>query len=147
MGVTETPAGSIMKLVLLTVLGLSAATPVPEDAAAGAPLLLPYGYPGLVAYPYALPVYPSILHTGVHYPLAEAYVHDGAGDVADGAAPAAEAYVHVDDDAAPAAEAYIHVAGDAVPAAEAYVHDVAGDVSDDASLAAEPYVHDTAGDA
>merc|ERR1712128_330702 len=114
-----TPAGSIMKLVLLTVLGLSAATPVPEEAAAVAPLLLPYGYPGLVAYPYAVPVYPSILHTGVHYPLAEAYVHDAAGDAAD----------------------------DAAPAAEAYVHDVAGDVSDDASPAAEAYVHDTAGDA
>merc|ERR1712128_335636 len=111
-----TPAGKIMKLVLLTVLGLSAATPVPEEAAAVAPLLLPYGYPGLVAYPYAVPVYPSILHTGVHYPLAEAYVHDAAGDAADDAAPAA-AYVHVDVDAA--------------PAAEAYVHDVAGDVSDD----------------
>merc|ERR1711892_318491 len=105
----------------------------PEEAAAAAPVLLPYGYPGLVAYPYAVPVYPSILHTGVHYPLAEAYVHDAAGDVAD--------------DAAPAAEAYVHVAGDAAPAAEAYVHDVAGDVSDDASLAAEAYVHDTAGDA
>merc|ERR1712106_367559 len=137
--------GSIMKLVLLTVLGLSAATPVPEEA--GAPLVLPYGYPGLVAYPYAVPVYPSILHTGVHYPLAEAYVHDAAGDVADSAAPAAEAYVHVDDDAAPAAEAYVHESGDASPAAEAYIHDVAGDVSDDASPAAEAYVHDTAGDA
>merc|ERR1712106_1142557 len=127
------PAGSIMKLVLLTVLGLSAATPVPEEAAAPGPLFLPYGYPGLVAYPYAVPVYPSILHTGVHYPLAEAYVHDGAGDVADSTAPAAEAYVHVDVDAA--------------PAAETYVHDVAGDVSDDASPAAETYVHDTTGDA
>merc|ERR1719483_115664 len=97
-----------MKLVLLTVLGLSAATPLPEEAAAHGPLVLPYGYPWLVAYPYVVPVYPSILHTGVHYPLAEAYVHDGAGDVADGTAPAAEAYVHVDDDAAPAAEAYVH---------------------------------------
>ena len=102
-----------MLQVLLTVLGLSAATPVPEEAAAGAPLVLPYGYPGLVAYPYAVPVYPSILHTGVHYPLAEAYVH-------------------VDDDAAPAAEAYVHdvsgdVSDDASPAAEAYVHDTAGD--------------------
>merc|ERR1712106_604552 len=107
------PAGSIMKLVLLTVLGLSAATPVPEETAVPGPLVLPYGYPGLVAYPYAVPLYPSILHTGVHYPLAEAYVH-------------------VEDDAAPAAEAYVHdvsgdVFDDASPAAEAYVHDTAGD--------------------
>merc|ERR1711892_5115 len=112
-GEPVTPAGNIMKLVLLTVLGLSAATPVPEEAAVPGPLVLPYGYPGLVAYPYAVPVYPSILHTGVHYPLAEAYVH-------------------VEGDAAPAAEAYVHdvagdVSDDASPAAEAYVHDTAGD--------------------
>jgi hypothetical protein len=65
---------------------LSEGIPVPEEAAAAAPLLLPYAYPGLVAYPYAVPVYPNINHTGVHYPLAQAYVHGAAGDVSDDAA-------------------------------------------------------------
>merc|ERR1711892_1598412 len=118
--------------VLICMLSLSLSSPIPEQAAAPA-VVLPYAYPGLVAYPYAVPVYPNILHTGLHYPLAEAYVHDAAGDVSD--------------DAAPAAEVYSHVEGSAAPAAEAYVHDVTGDVSDDSSPAAEAYVHDTTGDA
>ena len=105
--------------VLLSAFVFAAGIPVPEEVAATAPLLLPYAYPGLVAYHYAVPVYHNILHTGVHYPFAEAYVHDIAGDVSD----------------------------DAAPAAEAYVHDAAGDVSDDASPAAEAYIHDTTGDA
>merc|ERR1719435_664294 len=97
-------------LVLLSMICLCPGTPVPEDAAA--PLVLPYaGYPGLLAYPYSVPVVPSILHTGLHYPLAQAYVHDVTGDVADDAAPAAEAYVH-------------DVSGDV---SEAYIHDVTGD--------------------
>ena len=105
--------------MFLSLFVLSQGIPVPEEAAASAPLLLHYAYPGLVAYPYAVPVYPHILHTGVHYPLAQAYVHDDAGDVSD----------------------------DAAPAAEAYAHNAAGDVSDNASPAAEAYVHDTTGDA
>ena len=79
--------------VFISLFVLCQGIPVPVEAAS-APLLLPYGYPGLVAYPYAVPVYPHILHTGVHYPLAQAYVHDAAGDVSDDASPAAEAYVH-----------------------------------------------------
>merc|ERR1712008_220509 len=34
------------------------------------------------------------LDTGLVYPVAEAYVHDVAGDVSDNASPEAEAYVH-----------------------------------------------------
>ena len=66
--------------------------------------MLPYGYGLAGAYPYALPyaglpyagvpfVY-NALDTGLVYPVAEAYVHDPAGDVADDASPAAVAYVH-----------------------------------------------------
>ena len=119
-------------------MGFAAGIPVPEDASAAAPLLLPYAYPGLVAYPYAVPVYPHILHTGVHYPLAQAYVHDDAGDMSDDASPAAEAYVH---------DAAGDISNAASPAAEAYAHDVTGDVADASSPAAEAYVHDTTGDA
>merc|ERR1719234_1931660 len=109
----------------------------PADEAAVAPLVygVPYGalpYGGALAAPgYALPyaaphvayahaplVY-NALDTGLVYPVAEAYVHDAAGDVA----------------------------VDASPAAEAYVHDAAGDVSDNSSPEAEAYVHDTTGDA
>merc|ERR1719452_435605 len=106
--------------------GLSLSSPVPKEAAAAAPLLLPF------AYPYAVPVLPNILHTGLHYPLPEGYVHDPTGDV--------------DANESPAAEVYAHVEGDAAPEAVAYVHDVTGDVSDDSSPAAEVYVHDTTGD-
>ena len=124
--------------VFISLFVLCQGIPVPEEAAATAPLLLPNGYLGLVAYPYAVPVYPHILHTGVHYPLAQAYVHDDAGDMSDDASPAAEAYAH-------------DVTGDVsdavAPAAEAYVHDVTGDVADASSPAAEAYVHDTTGDA
>merc|ERR1712183_320068 len=125
MGTVGKEQPSKMKaFVLFCMFGLSLSSPIPEEAAAPA-FVLPYAYPGLVAYPYAVPVYPNILHTGLHYPLAEAYVHD----------------------AAPAAEVYSRVEGSAAPAAEAYVHDVTGDVSDDSSPAAEAYVHDTTGDA
>merc|ERR1739838_426166 len=55
---------------------------------------------------------------GMDAPVALAYVHDAAGDVA------------VDDS----------------PAALPYVHDVTGDVADVASPAAETYVHDVTGD-
>merc|ERR1711931_617332 len=79
--------------------------------ALGAPQVLPYGY-GLAAYPYAgLPLAYNALHTGLVYPVAEAYVHDAAGDVADDSSPEAPAYVH-------------DAAGDA---AEEYVHDTTGD--------------------
>merc|ERR1712032_593548 len=65
------------------------------------------------------PLVYNALDTGLVYPVAEAYVHDPTGDVAD----------------------------DASPAAEAYVHDAAGDVSDNSSPEAEAYVHDPTGDA
>ena len=99
-------------------LGLSLSSPIPEQAAAPTPLLLHYAYPGLIAYPYAVPVLPNILHTGLHYPLAEAYAHDGAGDVDANMAPAAEAYAH---------DATGDVDANESPAAEAYVHDASGD--------------------
>ena len=60
---------TVFSTVFFQVFVLSEGIPVPEEAAA-APLLLPYAYPGLVAYPYAVPVYPNINHTGVHYPFA-----------------------------------------------------------------------------
>eukprot|EP00091_Calanus_sinicus_P003995 TRINITY_DN14195_c0_g1_i4.p1 TRINITY_DN14195_c0_g1~~TRINITY_DN14195_c0_g1_i4.p1 ORF type:complete len:141 (-),score=79.43 TRINITY_DN14195_c0_g1_i4:32-397(-) len=94
--------GTDMKcFAVLCLLGVALSAPAPEDAAA--PLVLPYGY-GLGAYPYALPhaglAYAGVplaynaLHTGLVYPVAEAYVHDPAGDVADDSSPEAEAYVH-----------------------------------------------------
>merc|ERR1711872_101479 len=81
---------------LISLLGVAPGAPAPKDAAA--PVVLPYGY-GLGAYPYALP-YAGVplaynaLHTGLVYPVAEAYVHDASGDVADDSSPEAEAYVH-----------------------------------------------------
>merc|ERR1712014_164460 len=78
---------------------------------------LPYAAPH-VAYAHAPVVY-NALDSGLVYPVAEPYVHDATGDVAD----------------------------DASPAAEAYVHDATGDVSDNSSPEAEAYVHDTTGDA
>merc|ERR1712119_234427 len=137
MGVGREQPSKMKAFVLICMFGLSLCSPIPEEAAAPA-VVLPYAYPELVAYPYALPVYPNILHTGLHYPLAETYVHDTAGDVADDASPAAVAYTH---------DATGDVADDASPAAEAYVHDATGDVSDDASPEAEAYVHDPTGDA
>merc|ERR1711910_138147 len=80
---------------------------LPYGAAAG--YALPYAAPH-IAYAHAPVVY-NPLESGLVYPVAEAYVHDATGDVADDASPAAEAYVH-------------DAAGDE---AEAYVHDVTGD--------------------
>merc|ERR1711962_541100 len=106
--------------------------------ALGAPQVLPYGY-GLAAYPYAgLPLAYNALHTGLVYPVAEAYVHDAAGDVAVEGSPEAVAYVH---------DAAGDVADDSSPEAPAYVHDATGDVSDNSSPEAEAYVHDPTGDA
>merc|ERR1712203_790649 len=127
--------------------------------ALGAPQVLPYGY-GLAAYPYAgLPLAYNALHTGLVYPVAEAYVHDAAGDAADNSSPEAEAYVHdPTGDARKKREADAQIllpgaypyalpyayhplsTGLVYPVAEPYVHDAAGD-------AAEEYVHDTTGDA
>merc|ERR1712243_310882 len=90
---------------------------LPYGALAAPGYALPYAAPH-VAYAHAPVVY-NALETGLVYPVAEAYVHDATGDVAD----------------------------DASPAAEAYVHDVTGDVSDDSYPEAEAYVHDTTGDA
>merc|ERR1719315_235629 len=101
-------------LVVLSILSLGIETHLP------APVVLPYAfYPGLLSYPYSVPVLPDILHSGLHYPLAKAYVHDDTADVAEFAAPDAEAYAH---------DVSGDVSDDAYPAAEAYVHDVAGDV-------------------
>merc|ERR1711890_8217 len=50
--------------------------------------------------------------------LAEAYVHDPAGDTADNTAPEAEAYVH---------DATGDVSDNSFPEAEAYIHDPQGD--------------------
>merc|ERR1712027_264324 len=119
----------IMKCFALFALASVALARPADEAAAVAPLVygLPYGAlaaPGY-ALPYAAPhvahaplVY-NALDTGLVYPVAEPYVHDATGGVAD----------------------------DASPAAEAYVHDVTGDVSDNSSPEAEAYVHDATGDA
>merc|ERR1712209_279015 len=103
----------IMKCFALFALASVALARPTEDAAAVAPLVygLPYGAAAGYALPYAAPhiayahapVVYNPLESGLVYPVAEAYVHDATGDVAD----------------------------DASPAAEAYVHDVTGDVSDD----------------
>merc|ERR1712192_371894 len=129
----------IMKCFALFALASVALARPADEAAAVAPLVygapygalsygaLPYGAAPGYALPYAAPhvsyapaplVY-NALDTGLVYPVAEAYVHDAAGDVAD----------------------------DASPAAETYVHDAAGDVSDNSSPEAEAYIHDTTGDA
>merc|ERR1712083_632754 len=110
----------IMKCFALFALA-SVALARPADEAV-APLVygLPYGAlaaPGY-ALPYAAP-HVAYAHAPLVYPVAEPYVHDATGDVAD----------------------------DASPAAEVYVHDVTGDVSDNSSPEAEAYVHDTTGDA
>merc|ERR1712111_296158 len=75
-----------------------------DDAAAVAPLVygLPYGAAAGYALPYAAPhiayahapVVYNPLESGLVYPVAEAYVHDAAGDVADDSSPEAPAYVH-----------------------------------------------------
>merc|ERR1712086_58363 len=100
----------IMKCFALFALASVALARPADEAAAVAPLVygayggLPYGAlaaPGY-ALPYAAPhvayahapfVY-NALDTGLVYPVAEAYVHDVAGDVSDNASPEAEAYVH-----------------------------------------------------
>ena len=123
----------------MSVAAFSQGVPLPaDDKAPAAPVVLPYAFPGLLAYPYAVPVVPNILETGLHYPVAEAYVHDTAGDESDDASPAAEAYIH---------DVAGDVSDDASPAAEAYVHDATGDVSDNSFPEAEAYVHDATGDA
>merc|ERR1711963_235487 len=81
----------------------------PRLYGAAAGYALPYAAPH-IAYAHAPVVY-NPLESGLVYPVAEAYVHDATGDVADDVSPAAEAYVH-------------DAAGDE---AEAYVHDVTGD--------------------
>merc|ERR1711970_1140978 len=89
--------GTDMKcFTALCLVGVALGAPAPEDAAA--PVVLPYGY-GLGAYPYALPyaglpLAYNALHTGLVYPVAESYVHDASGDVADDSSPEAPAYVH-----------------------------------------------------
>merc|ERR1719352_1869275 len=118
-----------MKCFALFALASVALARPADEAAAVAPLVygLPYGAAPGYALPYAAPhvayahaplVY-NALDTGLVYPVAEAYVHDAAGDVSDNSSPEAEAYVH----------------------------DTTGDVSDNSSPEAEAYVHDTTGDA
>merc|ERR1711872_126948 len=153
---------------LISLLGVAPGAPAPKDAAA--PVVLPYGY-GLGAYPYALP-YAGVplaynaLHTGLVYPVAEAYVHDASGDVADESSPEAPAYVHdatgdVSDNSSPEAEAYVpDPTGDArkkrdadaqvvLPAAYPYALPYAVYNPLASGLVypvAEPYVHDASGD-
>merc|ERR1712192_136539 len=105
--------GVIMKCFALFALASVALARPADEAAAVAPLVygapygalsygaLPYAAPGYglpyaaphVAYAHAPLVY-NALDTGLVYPVAEAYVHDAAGDVADNSSPEAEAYVH-----------------------------------------------------
>merc|ERR1711988_2029337 len=78
--------GNMIKAVLLlSVLGLALALPLPDDAVA-LPYILPY-HAGV--YPYAgVPlVYAAPLESGLVYPVAEAYVHDPTGDVSDDRLP------------------------------------------------------------
>merc|ERR1739842_99251 len=102
----------IMKCFALLALASVALARPADEAAAVAPLVygapyalsygaLPYAAPGY-ALPYAAPhvayahaplVY-NTLDTVLVYPVAEAYVHDAAGDVSDNSSPEAEAYVH-----------------------------------------------------
>merc|ERR1712168_112875 len=138
---------SMKFLVVLSIVGLSLSAPLPAEeeapvikgipygALAGFPFqpALPYGAlanPFKAATTYNLPAATTYnlpgpvlalnpLETGLTYPLAEAYIHDAAGDVAD----------------------------NAIPEAEAYVHDTTGDVADNSYPEAEAYVHDTTGDA
>merc|ERR1711994_503016 len=161
----------IMKCFALFALASVALARPADDAAAVAPLVygLPYGAlaaPGY-ALPYAAPhvayahaplVY-NALDTGLVYPVAEPYVHDAAGDVADDSSPEAPVYVHdATGDARKKREADAQIllpgaypyalpyashplsTGLVYPVAEPYVHDASGD-------AAEAYVHDTTGDA
>merc|ERR1712117_282575 len=123
----------IMKCFALFALASVALARPADEAAAVAPLVygaygaLPYAASGYalpyaaphVAYAHAPVVYAHPIDSGLVYPVAEPYVHDATGDVAD----------------------------DASPAAEAYVHDATGDVSDNSSPEAEAYVHDPTGDA
>merc|ERR1712088_1125745 len=89
----------IMKCFALFALASVALARPADEAAAVAPLVhgaygaLPYAAPH-VAYAHAPVVYAHPLDSGLVYPVAEAYVHDATGDVADDASPAAEAYVH-----------------------------------------------------
>merc|ERR1712088_1241634 len=87
----------IMKCFALFALASVALARPADEAAAVAPLVygLPYGAlaaPGY-ALPYAAP-HVAYAHAPFVYHVAEAYVHDATGDVADDASPAAEAYVH-----------------------------------------------------
>merc|ERR1712079_598874 len=168
----------IMKCFALFALASVAVAPLvyglPYGALAAPGYALPYAAPH-VAYA-GLPLAYNALHTGLVYPVAEAYIHDAAGDVADDSSPEAPAYVHdatgdVSDNSSPEAEAYIHdPTGDArkkreaqilLPGAYPYalpyayhplstglVYPVAEPYVHDASGdAAEEYVHDTTGDA
>merc|ERR1712189_92140 len=114
----------IMKCFALFALASVALARPADEAAAVAPLVygLPYGAAAGYALPYAAPhvayahapvVYAHPIDSGLVYPVAEPYVHDATGDVADDASPAAEAYVHdatgdVSDNSSPEAEAYVH---------------------------------------
>merc|ERR1712055_1263172 len=110
-------AVSMMKcLAILALIG--AALGRPADVAAPVVYAAGLPYPAVAGvYGYGLPVVPYAhvaLHSGLVYPVAEAYVHDATGDVADDASPEAAAYAHDD-------------TGETAPEAEAYVHDATGD--------------------
>ena len=97
-------------------LGLALSAPLPDDAPAVLPYVLPYhagvypyaGVPLVYAAPAPLGNESSRVRllrnikdnlflpsdSGLVYPLAEPYVHDPTGDESDNSFPAAEAYVH-----------------------------------------------------
>merc|ERR1712080_321097 len=102
---TVTMVKCLAFLLLVSSNSAMPADPLPLVAYSG--YALPYA-----AAPYTYPLLYSPLDTGLVYPLAEAYVHDPAGDTVDNTAPEAEAYVHdatgdVSDNSFPEAEAYI----------------------------------------
>jgi len=141
---------SVMKfLVLLSVVSLASAAPLPEGEEAAvaveaeapvaveedAPAALPYVHDatGDVAEPYVHEDIPAVEEEIA----AEPYVHDITGDVA-------EAYVHEEvpaEEAEIAPETYVHEE----IAAEVYEHDATGDVAEGYThedIAAEVYTHE-----
>merc|ERR1712158_179995 len=99
---SSSPALSNMQfLVLLSVVALAFASPIPEEGAEA---------PEALAY-----VHDATGDVAVDdSPAALPYVHDATGDVADVSSPEAEAYVH--DVTGDVAEPYLHVEPVAAPA-------------------------------
>merc|ERR1712098_267871 len=120
--------------VLLSIVSLAFAAPMPEGEEAPAALPYVHDATGDVAEPYVHEEIPAVEAAAEEEIAAEAYVHDATGDVA-------EPYVHeeipAEDGEIPtveeeiAAEPYVHEE----ISAEVYEHDATGD-------AAEPYIHE-----